>query len=110
MKILVNLDVYQLQGAISFYDDKQPLHLICDKEMSSLLDETTRIATARLLLKYGADINAVEKSCKYTPLMLAVRSKLTELSKFLLDSGADRHNANKHGQTAFQVISIVYRY
>ena len=44
---------------------------------------------ARMLLKYGADINALEDKLKSTPLGWAARFGQKKLSEFLLEQGAD---------------------
>lgn len=48
-----------------------------------------RIDIARLLIEYGADINAPNKIFDVTPLMKAVRNGQKETVKMLLDAGAD---------------------
>ncbi|KAJ8664257.1 hypothetical protein QAD02_005919 [Eretmocerus hayati] len=104
-----NIEVVEMllnKGArvnVCFQDQRQPLHLICDKSSTTIPDETRRIAIAKLLLKHGANINAVEKSNRDTPLILAVRSKYFRLTEFLLNNGSDRHYLNKNSETAFQV-------
>ena len=47
------------------------------------------IEKAELLLKHGANINAIDEEYKSTPLGMAVRWGQTEMVKFLLSKGAD---------------------
>ena len=42
-----------------------------------------------MLLKHGADINAIEDKLKSTPLGWAARFGQKNLAEFLLDNGAD---------------------
>jgi ankyrin repeat protein len=48
---------------------------------------------AELLIKYGADINAVEEEYQSTPLGMATRWGHTEMVSYLLSQGADIHKA-----------------
>lgn len=47
------------------------------------------MAKARLLVKHGADINAIDDEYRSTPLGLAARRGQLEMVRFLLDAGAD---------------------
>lgn len=51
------------------------------------------LGKAALLLKYGADINAVDEEYKSTPLGMASRWGHLEMVKFLLEKGADPNKA-----------------
>ena len=52
------------------------------------------IELARMLLKHGADINAMEDKLKSTPLGWAARFGQKQLAEFLLDCGADPNLAD----------------
>jgi ankyrin repeat protein len=52
------------------------------------------LAKAQLLVKYGADINAVDDEYRSTPLGLAARRGQLSLARFLLKSGADPNRAD----------------
>ena len=47
------------------------------------------MAKARLLVKHGADINAIDDEYRSTPLGLAARRGQLAIAKFLIESGAD---------------------
>jgi ankyrin repeat protein len=47
------------------------------------------MAKARLLVKYGADVNAIDDEYRSTPLGLAARRGHLEIARFLMESGAD---------------------
>jgi uncharacterized protein len=66
-------------------------HMNCHR--TTLLHEMARlgeIGKARLLLNYGADINAVDQEFRSTPLGFAARWGQRSMVAFLLERGADR--------------------
>lgn len=80
-----------------------PLHYAADGYVvSDLWDEKRQVATIRLLLEAGAQINAQDKNGA-TPLHRAVRTRCAAAVKCLLDSGADATIKNKPGSTPFHL-------
>jgi uncharacterized protein len=59
------------------------------------------IQKAELLIKHGADINAVEEEYQSTPLGLAVRWGQVEMVEFLLKQGADPKKSGAAWSTPF---------
>ena len=87
-------------------------------------EEEERLAMAELLIRYGADVNAVhapkdcdsshtyekesdqyavDDTCGYTPLMYAVENGDLDMVKLLVENGADIHVIDKCG---FNVICV----
>lgn len=61
------------------------------------------VETVRLLIEYGADVNAANY-CGKTPLMYAATSqkgdRTVEIIKILLENGAEKYTVDNYGQTA----------
>jgi ankyrin repeat protein len=57
------------------------------------------LAKAQLLLKYGAEINAVEEEYQSTPLGMAARWGHMEMVAYLLEQGADPNHAGADWST-----------
>ena len=73
-----------------------------DKDGTPMLNIAVRNDNAQLvewLLKNGAELNPVSEDRGYTPLMDAVWRKNEEITKLLIDKGADVNVINKEGQT-----------
>ncbi len=73
-----------------------------DKDGTPMLNIAVRNDNTKLvewLLKNGAELNPVSEDRGYTPLMDAVWRKNTEITKLLIDKGADVNIINKEGQT-----------
>jgi ankyrin repeat protein len=56
-----------------------------------------------LLLKQGADVEALSREEKWSPLMLASFNAYPAVARQLLDAGAKVNASNKLGQTALSV-------
>lgn len=59
---------------------------------------------AKLLVEYGADVNAKDKKGD-TPLILAAKSKNSLMLKMLLEAKADFNVKNKRGKTMFDYLN-----
>ena len=73
------------------------LHHLAGKSCNSRTyghTEEEVVEFARLLLNYGADINAIDNKLKSTPLGWATRFGCKKLVEFLLDRGADPNLAD----------------
>ena len=77
-------------GRDTNYDDITPLFLAV---------ENGSVEIAKLLLKFGADVNAVDKR-KRTPLMFIDRDATLELTDLLLAAGAKVNAKDELGNTA----------
>lgn len=81
----------------------QPLHYAADGHPDSPSWNTGRqLATIRLLLKAGSNIDAQDKNGA-TPLHRAVRTRCADAAKYLLEAGADPTIRNKPGSTPFHL-------
>lgn len=60
------------------------------------------IKKAELLLKYGADINAIDEEYQSTPLGMAARWGQTEMVEYLLKQGADPNKSGASWSTPIQ--------
>lgn len=69
------------------------------------------VETVRLLIEYGADVNAADY-CGKTPLMYAATlgkgERMTEITEILLENGAERTAVDNYGQTAYDYV-LYYR-
>lgn len=64
---------------------------------------TASAPSARLLLQYGADVDAVDDQ-DWTPLHhVAVRGDAVDVVKLLLEKGADRSKINQYGLTPWEL-------
>jgi len=78
----------------------QPLHYAADGNPESThWNPERQAATIALLIRAGADPNAVDRS-GVTPLHRAVRTRSAAAVRALLDGGADPAKKNGHGSTA----------
>ena len=59
-----------------------------------------------ILLENGADIDAITKDLKLTPLVIAVWNKKTSIIKLLLKNGCKTNVRNHKGQTALEFALI----
>ena len=83
-----------------------PLHSVCAGSPETLLhDEVEQVATARLLLAAGADLDACAAG-GVTPLHRAVRNRCTALVALLLEAGADRDLRTSRGSTALRLAGV----
>jgi hypothetical protein len=74
--------------------------LICSPE-----EEKIAIAVARMLLRQGAQVNAVTHSGR-TPLHVAAMAGTASMVQLLLDNGALQAKADKHGLTAYDYAKL----
>jgi len=74
-------------------EGKTPLHCAAESREAD-------VATLRLLLEAGADVNAVSTTCSSTALGLAATAGQVEKFQSLLDAGADAQHVNSDGYTA----------
>ena len=58
---------------------------------------------ALFLIKNKANVNPLQRELYRTPLMWAVYNQDKEMVQLLVDSGANPHASNKHGETAFTI-------
>lgn len=79
---------------ISDIENKSPLHCAIEKHLLDL---------ASLVIKKGADINAVCKLGSFTPLHLAVYVSSYEMTALLLYYGADTDVVTKRGRSPFML-------
>jgi hypothetical protein len=81
----------------------QPLHYASDGHLDSpSWNAGLQVATIRLLLKAGANLDAQDKNGA-TPLHRAVRTRCSAAVQCLLDAGADPTISNKPGSTPFHL-------
>ena len=62
--------------------------------------EGARVATARELLRHGADVSAAPVSDPRTPLLVAAQGNCSKLVAILLEFGASPNDRDAEGQTA----------
>jgi hypothetical protein len=81
----------------------QPLHYAADGYLeNSSWNAERQVATIRLLLEAGANIDAQDKNGA-TPLHRAVRTRCAVAVRCLLNAGADPTIGNKPGSTPFHL-------
>src|ERR1043166_1591768 len=81
----------------------QPLHYAADGYLENPLWNASRqVATIRVLLEAGADMDAADKNGA-TPLHRAVRTRCAAAVKCLLEAGANPTIHNKPGSTPFHL-------
>jgi len=90
-------------------DGKTALHYFCDGESSALsetkehlyLDIEAKLEFVRILLNYGAEVNAAD-NFGTTPLMLSTKDSFRLLTiKLLLENGADKNVTDEMDQNAY---------
>ncbi|BBM86261.1 protein kinase domain-containing protein [Candidatus Uabimicrobium amorphum] len=62
------------------------------------------LAIAKILIKQGAELDAVSIDSGETSLMLAIRSKNIEIAKLLIREGANINIEDHSGKTAFEML------
>lgn len=67
--------------------------------MHAILAEDADPSIVKLLLAHGADVNAVDRGQKWTPLHFAVRDGNEKIVEQLLDAGASVDATNVFGNT-----------
>lgn len=70
--------------------------------------QENKLHIARLLIKNGAEVDAIQTNTLQTPLHAAVGSGNVELVKLLLNNGADINSKSKTGTTAIVKAIMVY--
>ena len=75
---------------------KTPLHL-CAKY--------NQVTTLKLLIKKGANINALDDQ-KNTPLHISIKKNNLEVTKVLISKSPCLHIANKHSHTAYKLLKL----
>jgi ankyrin repeat protein len=90
-------------------EDKTPLHVVSespDWNDPNFVPSLTNVA--RLLLEYGADVNA-RRNDLFTPLHVAARYGRVELARMLLEHGANVAAEDEDGKTASEYASEMGR-
>jgi ankyrin repeat protein len=79
-----------------------PLHRICDAVFAKKITDKEAIAIAKILLKFGANIDGYKiNENKDTPLMAAASLRAEQLGIFYIENGANVHYADsRNGATA----------
>ncbi|HMG93182.1 MAG TPA: ankyrin repeat domain-containing protein [Chryseolinea sp.] len=78
-----------------------PLHRICDGVFEKRYTDDEAVATAKIFLEFGADVNGgalIEK--KDTPLIAAASLGADQVGILYIEHGANIHHAGCHGGTA----------
>jgi len=86
-------------------DSRDGITWICPKSGSTLLHlaiSANHTRMVALLLKWGADLKAVNKK-QETPLHLAAAEHNRAIVKLLLDAGADANTEDEKSHTAFEI-------
>ena len=104
LPVLINkygVDVNQIESAA----DATPLHYVATyaEEKDSRKAEATAIKMADILIKAGADIDALDLNGA-TPLHYAFGYGSIKMINFLIDAGADQTITNRNNKTPFQMI------
>ncbi len=97
-----------LLQSLSSYAERRAMVRATNKNSSTPLHflaygEVGDIETAKLLLAYGADIEAKENTKKDTPLIYAVRHHHIDLVKFFIRQGANVTYCNNGGDNVLHV-------
>ena len=82
------------------YDGKTMLHILSEIRINN---ECDLLNLALLLLKYGADVNTLDKH-NQTPLHLAVKRDRSELAVILLEHGADASAEDNNRRTMLHIL------
>jgi uncharacterized protein len=77
-----------------------PLHRICDGVCLKYYTEQEGIEMAKILIRYGADVNVKKNVGEDSPLTAACSMWCDELALFYLEQGASIHHQGCHGGTA----------
>lgn len=78
-----------------------PLHRICDAVFAGVITDEQAIKIAKILLKFGADINGYQaQGDANSPLIAAASLHAEKLGIFYISRGADIHYADHDGATA----------
>ena len=80
-------------------------HGVCVRPFTMEAADPESAAKARLLLRYGADVNLGTANFDQTPLMSAAGSGSVPLVRLFLKAGAEINHQDRYGETAlFQAI------
>ena len=96
------VDILLHEGADSNLKNKQDRTALY---ASSLLGYTDIV---KLLLNHGANVDTYSSDGLMTPLMAAAANNRLEISKILLNKGADITLKNKRGENVFDIVSKRY--
>lgn len=77
-----------------------PLHRVCDGVFNKNYSEETGVDLAKVLIKYGADVNGVKQPGRDSPMIAACSLYCDELALLYLEHGATIDHQGCHGGTA----------